>query len=160
MKWQQVTSHDLWQPRHLPWSLSAAPRVMMALPPPRGIMTSQNISLPLKRETKLLILYIWTFTKRKVSLRYLVKGQLIYLSFHGWQNHRRVCSDTLSGRLLQERLNQESILVEIMRPSIWPLRGSLGTRGLNIGFQTNLRNNMVTITNRSSLDNGFRTYLK
>ena len=43
--------------------------------------------------------------------------------------------DTLSGRLLQvERLNQESILVEIVRPSIWQqLRGSPGMRGLNIG---------------------------
>ena len=70
-------------------------------------------------------------TKRKVSLLYLVKGQLIYLSNHGWQNHRKVCPDTLSGRLLQERLNQESILVEIVRPSIWQLRGSPGTRGLN-----------------------------
>ena len=40
--------------------------------------------------------------------------------------------DTLSGRLLQvSRLNQESILVEIVRPSIWHLRGSPGTRGLN-----------------------------
>ncbi|RVW36645.1 hypothetical protein CK203_072894 [Vitis vinifera] len=33
----------------------------------------------------------------------------------------------------KERLNQESILVEIVRPSIWQLRGSPGTRGLNIG---------------------------
>ena len=42
--------------------------------------------------------------------------------------------DTPSGRLLQaERLNQESILVEIVRLSIWQLRGSPGTRGLNIG---------------------------
>ncbi|RVW17933.1 hypothetical protein CK203_108000 [Vitis vinifera] len=31
------------------------------------------------------------------------------------------------------RLNQESILVEIVRPPIWQLRGSPGTRGLNIG---------------------------
>ena len=44
-----------------------------------------------------------------------------------------MCPDTLSGRLLQEQLNQESILVEIVRPSIWQLRGSPGTRGLNIG---------------------------
>ena len=72
-------------------------------------------------------------TKRKVSLLYLVKDQLIYLSFHGRQNHLRVRSNTLSGRLLQVRLNQESILVEIVRPSIWQLRGSLGTRDLNIG---------------------------
>ena len=42
--------------------------------------------------------------------------------------------DTPSGRLLQaERLNQEPILVEIVRPSIWQLRGSPGTQGLNIG---------------------------
>ena len=59
MKWQQVTSHD-----HLPWSLSAACRVMMALPPPSVIMTTQNISPPLKKGTKLLILYIRTFTQR------------------------------------------------------------------------------------------------
>ena len=63
-EWWQVTSHDIWQPRHLPWSLLAARRVMMALPPPRGIMTSQKVSLPLKRETELLILYIRTFTQR------------------------------------------------------------------------------------------------
>ena len=63
-EWWQVTSHDLWQPRCLPRSLSATCRVMMALPPPRGIMTSQKVSLPLKRETELLILYIWTFTQR------------------------------------------------------------------------------------------------
>ncbi|RVX15935.1 hypothetical protein CK203_005789 [Vitis vinifera] len=46
---------------------------------------------------------------------------------------KRVCPDTPSGRLLQERLNQESILVEIVRPSIWQLHGSPGTRDLNIG---------------------------
>ena len=40
--------------------------------------------------------------------------------------------DTPSGSLLKvERLNQESILIEIMRPSIWQLRGSPGTRDLN-----------------------------
>ncbi|RVX15448.1 hypothetical protein CK203_009059 [Vitis vinifera] len=44
-----------------------------------------------------------------------------------------VCPDTLSERLLQERLNQESILVKIARPSIWKLRGSSWTRSLNIG---------------------------
>ena len=38
-------------------------------------------------------------TRKKVSLLYLVKGQLIILSHRGWQNHRRVCPDTLSGRL-------------------------------------------------------------
>ena len=59
VKWQQVTSHD-----HLPRSLSAARRVMMALPPPNVIITTQNISLPLKRESKLLMLYISTFTQR------------------------------------------------------------------------------------------------
>ena len=53
-EWWQVTSHDLWQPRRLPRSLLAARRVMMALPPPRGIMTNQKVSLPLKRETELL----------------------------------------------------------------------------------------------------------
>ena len=62
-EWWQVTSHDLWQPRCLPRSLSATCRVMMALPPPRGIMTSQKVSLPLNRETELLILYIRTFTQ-------------------------------------------------------------------------------------------------
>ena len=70
---QPVTAHvpptAEWKDRnevmasHFPRSLSAAHRVMMALPPPRGIMTSQNISLPLKRETELLVLYIWTFTQ-------------------------------------------------------------------------------------------------
>ena len=40
--------------------------------------------------------------------------------------------DIPSERLLQvERLNQEPILVEIVRPSIWQLRGAPGTRGLN-----------------------------
>ena len=63
-KWWQVTSYDLWQLRRFPRSLSAALRVMMTLSPPRDIMTSQNISLSLKRETKLLIRYIWTFTQR------------------------------------------------------------------------------------------------
>ena len=63
-EWWQVTSYDLWQLRRLPRSLSAALRVMMALSPPRGIMTSQNISLSLKRETELLIRYIWTFAQR------------------------------------------------------------------------------------------------
>ena len=58
-EWWQVTSHDLWQSRRLPRSLTAAHRVMMALPPPRDIMTSQKVSLPLKREIELLILYIW-----------------------------------------------------------------------------------------------------
>ena len=58
-EWWQVTSYDLWQLRRLPQSLSAALWVMIVLPPPRGIMTSQNISLPLKRETKLLIRYIY-----------------------------------------------------------------------------------------------------
>ncbi|KAL6335733.1 hypothetical protein AAG906_039496 [Vitis piasezkii] len=66
---------------------------MMVLPPPRGIMTSQNISLSLKRETELLILYIRTFTQGG-----------------------RVCPDTLSGHLLQGRLNLNSILVESVRP--------------------------------------------
>ncbi|RVX22395.1 hypothetical protein CK203_012671 [Vitis vinifera] len=60
-----MTSHF---PRSLtaatpPRSLLAARRVMMTLPPPRGIMTSQKVSLPLKRETELLILYIRTFTQ-------------------------------------------------------------------------------------------------
>ena len=112
-----ITSHDFWQSHQLPRSLSAAHRMMMALPLPSVIMTTQNISLPLKR----------------VSLLYLVKDQLIYLSLnHGWQNHRRVRSDTLSRRLLQvSQLNQDSILVEIVRPSIWQLRGLLGTRCLN-----------------------------
>ena len=62
-EWWQVTSHDLWQPRRLPRSLTAALRVIMALPPPRGIMTSQKVSPPLKNEAKLLSLYIWTFTQ-------------------------------------------------------------------------------------------------
>ena len=61
-EWWQVTSHDLWQPHRLPRSLTAARRVMMALPPPRGIMTSQKVSPPLKREAELLTLYKRTFT--------------------------------------------------------------------------------------------------
>ena len=63
-EWWQVTSYDLWQLLCLPRSLSVAHRVMMALSPPRVIMTSQNISLSLKREIELLVLYIWTFTQR------------------------------------------------------------------------------------------------
>ena len=35
-----ITSHDLWQPHHLPRSLIAARRVMMALLPPNVIMTT------------------------------------------------------------------------------------------------------------------------
>ena len=62
-EWWQVTSHDLYQPRRLPRSLTAAHRVMMALPPPRYIITSQKVFPPLKREAELLILYIWTFTQ-------------------------------------------------------------------------------------------------
>ena len=62
-EWWQVTSHDLWQPRRLPRSLTAARRVMMALPPPTGIITSQKVFPPLKRETELLTLYIWIFTQ-------------------------------------------------------------------------------------------------
>ena len=61
-EWQQVTSHNLWHLRRPPRSLAAARRVMMALSPLRGIMSSQNISLSLKRETELLRRYIWTFT--------------------------------------------------------------------------------------------------
>ena len=48
---------------HLQRSLTTARRVMMALPPPGGIMTSQKVSPPLKREAKLLTLYIKTFTQ-------------------------------------------------------------------------------------------------
>ena len=58
VKWQQVTSHD-----HFTWSpttisdnrityhdpCQTARRVMMALPPPSVIMTTQNISPPLKK---------------------------------------------------------------------------------------------------------------
>ena len=103
-EWWQVTSHDLWQPRRLPRSLSAARRVMMALPPPRGIMTSQKVSPPLKSIKEggkaPNTIYKDLHTRRKVSLLYLAKGQLINLSNHGWQNHRRVCPDTLSGHLL------------------------------------------------------------
>ncbi|RVW97227.1 hypothetical protein CK203_025973 [Vitis vinifera] len=50
------------------------------------------------------------------------------------KNHWRVRPDTLSGRLLQvQRLNQEPLKVEITCPSIQQLRGSSGTRGINIG---------------------------
>ena len=64
-EWWQVTFYDLWQLRRLPRSLSVALRMIMALSPPRGIMTSQNISLSLKRETELLRQYIWTFAQRE-----------------------------------------------------------------------------------------------
>ena len=102
---------------HLPRSLSAALRVIMALPPPRGIMTSQKISPTNKEGGRASVtIYMNLYTKRKVSLLYLVKGQLLNLSNHGWQNHRRVCPDTLSRYLLQGRLNQNSILVESVRP--------------------------------------------
>ena len=37
-EWWQVTSYDLWQSRRFPQSLTAALKVMMTLPPPRGIM--------------------------------------------------------------------------------------------------------------------------
>ena len=62
-EWWQVTSHDLWKSSHLQRSLTTARRVMMALPPPRGIMKSQEVSSPLKREAKVLSLDIWTFTQ-------------------------------------------------------------------------------------------------
>ena len=52
---------------------------MMTLPPLRGIMTSQKVSLPLKREAELLTLYKDLHTRRKVSLLYLEKGQLLDL---------------------------------------------------------------------------------
>ncbi|KAL6334043.1 hypothetical protein AAG906_001796 [Vitis piasezkii] len=77
----------------LPRSLTAVYRVMMTLPPPRGIMTSQKVFPSLKREAELLTLYIRTFTQGG-----------------------RVCPDTLSGHLLQGQLNQNSILVESVRP--------------------------------------------
>ena len=133
-----TTSHfpRSWQPRRLPLSVSATRRVMMALPPPSGIMTKPKYLPTIKEGNKVPnTTYMDLHTRRKVSLLYLVKGQLcqlIYLSNHGWQNHRRVCPDTLSGRLLQGRLNQESILVEIVRPSIWQLRGSPGCEALTI----------------------------
>ena len=46
----------------LPRSLTVVYRVMMTLPPPRGIMTSQKVLPSLKREAELLTLYIRTFT--------------------------------------------------------------------------------------------------
>nr|CAN80249.1 hypothetical protein VITISV_027803 [Vitis vinifera] len=49
-------------------SLTAAHRVMMALPPPRGIMTSQKVYPPLKREAELLTLYKRAFTQGKRSI--------------------------------------------------------------------------------------------
>ena len=57
-RWQ-VASHDLWLSR----SLTAVRRVMMTLPPPRGIMTSQKVFPPLKREAELLTLYKRVFTQ-------------------------------------------------------------------------------------------------
>ncbi|RVW70662.1 hypothetical protein CK203_059000 [Vitis vinifera] len=82
----------------------------MALPPPSGLMTKPKYLPTIKEGNR--------------------ASGTIYMNLH---KRGRVCPDTLSGRLLQEQLNQESILVEIVRPSIWQLRGSPGTRGLNIG---------------------------
>ena len=48
---------------HLPRSLTGVYRVMMALPPPSGIMTSQKVLPSLKREDKLLTLYKRVFTQ-------------------------------------------------------------------------------------------------
>ena len=72
------------------------------------------------------------------------------LSNHGWQNHRRVRPDTLSGRLLQvERLNQESILVEIVRPSIlattWITRDARPQQRI-LFFKSDLQFNRLIIT--------------
>ena len=47
----------------LPRSLTAVYRVMMTLPSPRGIMTSQKVFPPLKREAELLTLYKRIFTQ-------------------------------------------------------------------------------------------------
>ena len=111
-----------------PRSLSAARRVMMTLPLPRGIMTKLKYLPIIKEGDKVSnTIYIDLHTKRKVSLLYLVKDQLIYLS-ELWLTKP---SEGVSGRLLQGRLNQKFILVEIVRPSIWQLRRSLGTRCLN-----------------------------
>ena len=80
-----ITSHDLWQPLHLPRFLTAARRVAMTMLPPYVIITTQNISSSLMRGTVPLTLYINLHTKRNVISRYLVKGQLIYISLsnHG-----------------------------------------------------------------------------
>ncbi|RVW14383.1 hypothetical protein CK203_090486 [Vitis vinifera] len=44
-------------------SLTAALRVMMVVPPSRGIMTSQKVYPPLRREAELLTLYKRAFTQ-------------------------------------------------------------------------------------------------
>ena len=71
-KWQQVTSHDhfTWSPTTISDSrityhdlCQTTRRVIMALPPPSVIMTTQNISPSLKKESKLAI--ISTFTQRR-----------------------------------------------------------------------------------------------
>ena len=84
MKWQQVTStitsHD-----HLPRSLSAAHRVMIALPPPKCHHNSTKYLPAIKEAIKASdTIYINLHTRRRVSLLYLVKGQLIYLSPKPW----------------------------------------------------------------------------
>ena len=80
---------------HFPRSLSAARRVMMTLPPPRGIMTKPKYLPTIKEGNKASdTIYMDLHTRRKRNLPYLVKSQLLYLSNHGWQNYRRVCSDT------------------------------------------------------------------
>ena len=47
----------------LPRSLTTVYRVMMTLPSPRGIMTSQKVFPPLKRKAELLTLYKRAFTQ-------------------------------------------------------------------------------------------------
>ena len=84
MKWQQVTStitsHD-----HLPRSLSVARRVMTALPPPKCHHNSTQYLPAIKEAIKTSdTIYINLHTRRRVSLLYLVKGQLIYLSPKPW----------------------------------------------------------------------------
>ena len=57
---------------------------MMALPPPSGIMTSQNISLPLKRETKLLIRYIYEPSYKEESKLAIPRKRPTDLSLFPW----------------------------------------------------------------------------
>ena len=56
----------------------------MALPSPSGIMTTQNISLPLKRETKLLILYIYEPSHKEEGKLALPSKRPTDLSFFSW----------------------------------------------------------------------------
>ena len=70
---------------HFTRSLSAAHRVMIALPPPKCHHNSTKYLPTIKEAIKASdTIYINLHTRRRESLLYLVKGQLIYLSPKPW----------------------------------------------------------------------------